>query len=953
MEISPGQWERVKDLYHAALTREASEREAFLQGESDEHVRFEVERLLREQEKLGDFLSTPPHVGRDIPEGPEREHIAPGELLAGRFRIVGFIAAGGMGQVYKTQDTRLGRMVALKFLPKELAEDRLSLERFRREAQAASALNDPNICTIYDFGEDGGRAFIAMEYLEGETLSARIKRGPVAVENAVKIAIAVTRALNAAHRKGIIHRDLKPSNVMLTETGVKLLDFGLAKNELQVVASEKTVTALNIEVRFAGTLPYMSPEQLDGAEVDARCDIFAFGAVTYEMLTGKRAFERGSSSETILAVDREEPTPIRELVKEVPEDLEEIVRRCLRKQAVERYGSVAEIQRDLEFWLAKVSQPTSGLNLKALQQRSNRARSALPLIVGSVLALLVSATGVAVHFILKPEPQPRIVGAHALTKTGNTKGDFYGGLFVDRDSIYFDDEAPTGSVMLAVPAAGGEVSAGPPVNGFLTDVSRDGSSRLLFLTYDPKRKQHDVWTQSLPAGAPRLIVQDACDAHWIDEGNISFFRCEQNKVELYRASTDGTGVQRLATVPVPFVVGQPNVSPDGESIRFTGSPDDTYPLWEIGKDGRNLQQILGGRKDVYGGSWSPNGKYYFFSSWDGERWSLSAVSEAHHGQKKVGVSQPYPLTFGPMSIGLPAISNDGKRLYAVAKEPHGELSVYDSKARKFVPYLGGISICYVDFSRDGQWIAYVSYPEGTLWRSRIDGSERRQLTVPPVGVMNPRWSPDRKLILFTDTSNGDRHKVTYDRASRVYVVSADGGGSELLLAGHFSDPTWSSDGSSIAYSYGTATTQAGSEVRILDLQTRKSTTVPGSESMWSPRWSPDGKYLVALLAWPAKKLMIFNFVSNTWEELASGDFAWPSWSRDSKFVYAVDGDSMIRIAISDHKKAQIASLQGFRGTAYYLDKWNTGWFGVAPDGRPITTRDTGIEEIYDFELEYK
>jgi Tol biopolymer transport system component len=259
----------------------------------------------------------------------------------------------------------------------------------------------------------------------------------------------------------------------------------------------------------------------------------------------------------------------------------------------------------------------------------------------------------------------------------------------------------------------------------------------------------------------------------------------------------------------------------------------------------------------------------------------------------------------------------------------------------------------VDFSRDGQWIAYVSYPEGTLWRSRIDGSERRQLTLPPLAVMNPRWSPDGKLITFTDYSNGDRSQMTRGSPRRVYVVSTDGGGPALLLAGQFGDPTWSPDGNSIAYDYNAFSASWATEVRILDLKTQTSAKVPGSERTWSPRWSPDGRYLVALGV-PTTKLMLFSFASKTWEVLASGGwFQWSCWSRDSKFVYVQEGDSLIRVAISDHKMEQIANLQGIRATSYYFDRWNSGWYGLTPDGHPITTRDTGIQEIYAFDLEYK
>lgn len=396
MHMHPEQWDRVKELYEKALERDPTQRADFVQRMStDVVVRTEVLRLLSEHDNVGSFLSTPPLVDYGLPAAQVEKQFAPGEVLAGRFRVITFLAAGGMGEVYKAEDTRLDRIVVLKFLPKELAEDRQSLERFRHEAKAASALNHPNICTVYDFGEDAGRAFIAMEYLDGETLSARIKKGPLPLDEVLKIAIAVVGALGTAHRKGIIHRDLKPGNVMLTDTGAKLLDFGLAKYERPVVANGDTITVLTGEAQVVGTLPYMSPEQLHGGEVDARCDIFAFGAVLYEMLTGRRAFDRRSSSETIIAVDRDEPPPVREVVKEVPEELEKIVLRCLRKQAADRYGSVAEIQGDLEFWLAQTGQPASGIDFRVLRWQSKRPAVRIPALLAIVI--LACASGWWVH----------------------------------------------------------------------------------------------------------------------------------------------------------------------------------------------------------------------------------------------------------------------------------------------------------------------------------------------------------------------------------------------------------------------------------------------------------------------------------------------------------------------------------------------------------------------------
>jgi Tol biopolymer transport system component/DNA-binding winged helix-turn-helix (wHTH) protein len=556
---------------------------------------------------------------------------------------------------------------------------------------------------------------------------------------------------------------------------------------------------------------------------------------------------------------------------------------------------------------------------------------------------LLAAVG---YWLTKPPPQPRIVGSHVLTQTGNPKWQYpFSRPLIDRGSLYFHEERPSGGIDLQVPVAGGAVSVGPTVNGFLRDISRDGS-QLLSVMYDPKRKQDDVWTQSLSGGLPRLIVKDAsqeCSPIWSVDGRSIFFT-RNHCTELYRANAEGTAVVRLATGPT---VWSPHLSPDGTRIRFTDGSSFANALWEIDTDGRNLHPLLNGRKTVFGGSWSPDGKYYFFSSCAAETCSLWAVSEVQHWWRKKAMV-PQQLTFGPMSIGTPAISNDGKQLYAVDLEPRGELSVYDGKSAKFVPYLGGIFVGYVDFSRDGQWIAYVTYPEGMLWRSRIDGSEKRQLTSLPVLPASPRWSPDGKLIVFIDVSNGDRSQMTGESPHRIYVVSADGGEPELLLAGRFEDPTWSPDVNSIAYSVRSSSIHStGVEVRILDLRAQKSTKVPGSEGLWSSRWSPDGRYLVAHLDNPARKLMLFTFASNTWQELASGtNLGWECWSHDSKFVYALDGDSLVRVALAGHRKEQITSLQGF-GT--------NGWFGfgLTPDGRPIMTRNTSIQEIYAFDLEYK
>jgi len=298
----------------------------------------------------------------------------PGTRL-GPYEILSQVGAGGMGEVYRARDTRLDRTVAIK-----VSAERFS-EHFETEARAIAALNHPHICTLYDVGPN----YLVMEYIEGETLAARIRKGPIPIDPALRIATEVAAALDAAHRHGIIHRDLKPSNIMLTDTGVKLLDFGLARIRKPAAAEDET-QALTGHAPISGTLQYMAPEQLEGKEADARSDIFAFGAVLYEMASGRRAFQGQNTASTIAAVTRDEPEPLRHFAKDTPPELERIILRCLRKPREQRYQSAAEVERDLEDCRA-VLLPSGGISLKLLLRKSRRPSVAIP----ALLALLLLA----------------------------------------------------------------------------------------------------------------------------------------------------------------------------------------------------------------------------------------------------------------------------------------------------------------------------------------------------------------------------------------------------------------------------------------------------------------------------------------------------------------------------------------------------------------------------------
>ena len=284
--------------------------------------------------------------------------LAPGDRL-GPYEVVGALGAGGMGEVYRATDTRLDRTVAVKVLTAHVADSPEQRERFEREARAVAAINHPNICTLFDVGREPPSSsgppmdFIVMEFLDGETVAQRLERGPMPVAEALPIAVEVAEALDTAHRQGIVHRDLKPTNVMLTETGVRLLDFGLAKQHEAgapgTLTSAPTRTALTMEGSILGTLHYMSPEQLDGKPADARSDVFSFGATLYEMVSGRRPFDADSQASVIGAILKDAPAPLREIEPGIPRRLDRVVRTCLAKDPEDRWQTMRDLKRELQW----------------------------------------------------------------------------------------------------------------------------------------------------------------------------------------------------------------------------------------------------------------------------------------------------------------------------------------------------------------------------------------------------------------------------------------------------------------------------------------------------------------------------------------------------------------------------------------------------------------------------
>ena len=403
--------------------------------------------------------------------------------------------------------------------------------------------------------------------------------------------------------------------------------------------------------------------------------------------------------------------------------------------------------------------------------------------------------------------------------------------------------------------------------------------------------------------------------------------------DLFLAKSDGSEPHKL--VSAPDRIWYPAWSPDGKVIRFnTGDLTFTGPLYQVSVDGTNLHLLLPGwhtPPDENAGRWTPDGKYFVFKSGT-NIWALAEKGD-FFGKAE---SQPVQLTSGPMTFYTPLPSKDGKKLFVVGALARGELTRYDTKSAAFVPFLSGISADSVSFSKDGQWVAYVSFPEGTLWKSKLDGSQRIQLTYPPLTPVLPSWSPDGQQIVFYGMLNRQKAKL--------YMVSSDGGTPRELIPEDTEeefDPTWSPDGTRIAF--GGAPSDPTLTVRILDVKTHQISTLPDSKGLFSPRWSPDGRNLVAM-PFNSRSLALFDFATQKWEEIAKISMGFPNWSKNGDYVYFLHEEnqpSVMRVRVRDRKVERVADLKNFRQTGY----WNV-WLGMAPDDSPLLLRDTGTEEIY-------
>ena len=953
-------WERVQTLFLEASGLKGEKRASFLDSacSGEDELRRQVELLLANDAGSERYIAS---AVEDAAQFVVQSLAIQAGTRIDDYQIVKLIGSGGMGEVYRARDLRLARDVAIKVLPRFVGLHPERLQRFEREARAAAALNHPNILAIHQMGMHEGAPYLVSELLEGSTLREQMRQSPLSLRIAVAYGVQIASGLAAAHEKGIVHRDLKPENLFVTREGrVKILDFGLAKliGVEQVCGGGETTK----QGQVMGTAGYMSPEQVRGEPLDARSDIFAFGAVLYEMLSGKRAFQKPTPAETMTAILNEEPGSISHLVPDLVPALQRVVRRCLEKNREQRFRSASDLAFALEE-LSDSAMPGAPARHSKLRLWHSPARldTAIRKVLRSRSAIMVAAAIavlLALAYQFRPVlPAPQVSRVVQLTKSGGARVDEP--LYTDGPRVYYQSAGPldTDWQLRQLLLNGDEDTRimVPPGLVRIRGLSPDNSE---FVAISHSEDQSSVWTIPVAGGSPRRVgnlVGD--DIAWSHDGNW-FAYAKDN--QLFLAKADGTSSHLLAALPEGSVQGHvhwpstvPQIStqidhvrwsPDDRRLRFTlisAGPGGSvvFPtkraLWEVGVDGRNLRELSfnwPGTAMECCGDWTPDGRYFIFESMregTSNIWLLEEKSDWWHRRNP----NPVQLTFGPVSFNRPVPSRDGQSIFAIGVQPAGELVRYDPSRKDFVPFLDGRSLSHLSYSRDGQWLAYVAYPEGTLWRSRADGSEQLQLTFPPLQVGCPRWSADGRHIVF--------HAVQLGQPWRNFVISADGGNPEPFPAESLpqTSPDWMPGRDALIYSRAYAGEHPA--FYVFDRPSGRSEKIQGSDGLYGPMWSPDGRYISAIDAY-TDQLLLVDLNSGKRTPIA-GPMAWPVWSGDSKYIYFVrwGANWIFRVRVPDGQEEKVLEVP------FRLAPWP---FHLAPDGSLILLREHGRHDVYSLSL---
>ena len=765
----------------------------------------------------------------------------------GPYEIVEPLGSGGMGEVYKARDTRLGRTVAIKVSTKRFSE------RFEREARSVAALNHPNICTLHDVGPD----FLVMEYIEGAPI-----KGPLPPETVVRCAAQIASALEAAHRKGIIHRDLKPANVLATRSGVKLLDFGLAKQAPQANAkpADTTLTKpLTSEGTILGTLPYMAPEQLEGKEADARTDIFAFGAVLYEMATGKRAFSGSSQASLISAIMTATPQPVSRLEPTSPPELDRIVRRCLEKNPDNRYQSARDLELDLEASL--VERP----------QHSAPAKRGVPVqwFIAAVAAVACAAGWLWLGRAATPPPQTVRFSLHAPD----------GYRLVDEGSGYLSPDGRT-ALLYAVKAEGGAPTLWLRPLGAEKPKQVPDSERASHAFWSPDGKSIAFFAggKLKRADAAGGEVQVLCDAEgeeggtWSQEGVIVF----ASRGELYRISASGGRPSMIERKDDPAGTAQdPQFLPDGVTFLYghsrRGAAGLTARLRSLhDAAGRTLRGI--NSRFRYGAG-------YLFYEDDG----ISARPFDTNGLALEG--EAALLT---RSGSLPSISTGGAIAYMSGADVYDcELVIFNRALQRLAVFQppGAGAYAHVEFSPDNRQIAaaYGQHGSSDVWTIDTERGVPSRTTSDMAEEGPAAWSADGTRIFIVRPGGGD---------PGIYEMPVAGAGDpQLVWPGAAHRMHASPDGRFLAFE--AVASKENHDIYVLPLQgERKPAPFAASEfSETDPQFSPDGRWIaygsdesgrieVYIQSWPPGRSPKLRVSRDGGSQ--------PRWRRDGRELYFDD-----------------------------------------------------------------